>query len=303
MQDIPRPSFLVGTMSWIAHGYSYADPLPHGYGQRTASDPWEVFVYVMEEAKAGRFESLSRLRSLLLPPISENFAEAGFGLLGDAGSSQEMEFVGMALAEGPIELLPIAADAAAALGSLRLVPQMLEAWQRVDDRFKHLRIGSALSRLLEDPGGPISQLSEKFSPDIAARSRLIERGGRYAALADGRGDDNRELESAVRERYTEVLMRFGADAYLWRGQPFNLKTLLEQMHIFAHDASAIVLNGLFISVRRKIEATTGRSLSGCFRKGSFNPLGTAAVLDDLLEHVDVALYQEGRKYFFGHLIA
>ena len=41
-------------MSWIAYGYSYAAPLPPGYGASSAgTDPWEVFVYVLEEAKAG----------------------------------------------------------------------------------------------------------------------------------------------------------------------------------------------------------------------------------------------------------
>jgi hypothetical protein len=304
MQDLSPPPFLLGTMSWLAYGYFYGAPLPPGYGATsTATDPWEVFVYVRDEAKAGRFNSLHRLTSFLLPPLGETLAEACLGLMGDAGSTEEIAFIAKVLEEGPIELLPIAADAAGATGYLGFVPLMLGAWQRVSGRLPHLRIGSAISRLMEPPGGPISQLTEKFTPDANERESLLDRGGRYAELAkEHPGETTGEFADAVGARYRELHPQFAPGVSLWRGEPFSLKVLLDQMHQFVHDPAMATQGGLFIRVRRKIEATTGRNMSNCFRRGIFDPLGAAAVLEDLLENVDVTQYQEGERYFFGHKV-
>jgi hypothetical protein len=288
-------------MSWVAYGYSYGHPLPAGYGARaTATDPWEVFVFVLEEAKAGRFNDLNRLTRFLSPPLGEVLAEACFGLLGDAGSDDEMAFIARALAEGPVELLPIAADAAGATGNLRFVPAMLRAWQRVDDRRKHLRLGSALARLLEPAGGRISQLAEAFTADATERQSLIDRGGRYADLAEPHGEKKHEFEDAVNARYGELMPQYDPSTSLWRGEAFNLARMLDEMHRFAHDPGAAMLGGLFIRIRRKIEATIGWNMSSCFKRGIFDPLGTAMVLDDILDNVDLGQYKEGHRYFFGH---
>ena len=132
-------------------------------------------------------------------------AEACFGLIGDAGSDRECEFIAETLEEGPLDLLPIAADAAHATGNLRLVQPMLRAWQHVDDRSKHVRIGLAISRLLEPPGGRIAQLAEKFTPDATERQNLIRRGGRYADLAEQHREEAPDFEVAVVTRYNELL--------------------------------------------------------------------------------------------------
>jgi hypothetical protein len=301
MQTYPPPSFLIGTMSWIAYGYSYGSPLPAGYGATsTSTDPWEIFVYVLEEAKAGRLNKLNMLTSFLSPPLGAMLAEACFGLIGDAGSDRECEFIAETLEEGPLDLLPIAADAAHATGNLRLVQPMLRAWQHVDDRSKHLRIGLAISRLLEPPGGRIAQLAEKFTPDATERQNLIRRGGRYADLAEQHREEAPDFEVAVVTRYNELLTQFGTETSLWRGEPFSLIRMLDQMHQFAHDPKMGMRAGLFIQMRRKIEATTGWNMSNCFSKGVFNSLGTAAVLSDILENVDIDQFEEGHRYFFGH---
>jgi hypothetical protein len=290
-------------MSWIAYGYFYGGQIPEGFGSNSSSgDHWEIFINTLESCKSGHFNSLNTLTQFLLPPVDEDLSEASFALMADAGSAKEREFIARALQEGPLDVLPIAADAAGASGNLALVPLMRNAWQRVADRQQHLRIGLAIARLMEPPGGPIAALAEKFTPDSAERERLINRGGRYAELAKPHGEQTNDFEQAVNERYNELSGRFESDIYLWRGQPFNLRDMIGEMYQHVTGPQAGLLGGLFIPMRRKVEATTGWNMSPCFSQGIFNPLGAAAVLDDIVEHVNIDDFEIGRKYFFGRRV-
>ncbi|MER9851175.1 hypothetical protein NKJ55_28425 [Mesorhizobium sp. M0106] len=303
MNNIPTPQFLLGTMSWIAYGYFYGAQIPEGFGSNSSSsDPWQLFVNTLESCKSGHYKSLNKLTQFLLPPVDENLSEACFALMADAGSVNEREFIARALQEGPLDVLPIAADAAGASGNLALVPLMRDAWRRVADRRQHLRIGLAIARLMEPPGGAIAALAEKFTPDPAERERLIKRGGRYAELAQQHGEQTNDFEQAVNDRYNELSGRFARDIYLWRGQPFNLREMIEEMYQHVTGPQAGMLGGLFIPMRRKVEATTGWNMSPCFNQGIFNPLGAAAVLDDIVENVSIDHFEIGRKYFFGRRI-
>lgn len=290
-------------MSWIAYGYFYGGSISKGFGSNpSSSDPWELFVNVLESRKSGGHSSFNRLTPFLLPPLDEDLCEACFALMADAGSAKELEFIERALREEPLEVLPIAADAAGASGNLSLVPLMLDAWRRVGDRRQHLRIGLAIARMMEPPGGAIATLAEKFNPDPTERERLINRGGRYAELAQQHGEVTNDFEHAVGTRYGELSNRFTLDTYLWRGQPFNLREMIREMYQHVTGPQAGMLGGLFIPMRRKVEATTGWNMSACFNQGVFNPLGAAAVLDDIVENINLDDFEIGKKYFFGRKV-
>jgi hypothetical protein len=54
--------------------------------------------------------------------------------------------------------------------------------------------------------------------------------------------------------------------------------------------------------RRRFEASTGIDCSGFYKDRNFQPLTAAAILEDFLESPEVARYEEGVRYFFGHRI-
>jgi hypothetical protein len=305
MENLTIPPFLFGTTSWTNFGYFYAQSPPldlRGVKARDSNDRWVAFAFVLEAAKSGDFQSLSTLHRWLSPPFYEGLSEACLDLLGDAGTPADLALIKQLLDNGPCEILPAAASAANFVGQLWLVPSMLSAWKRVAERDAHAIIGTAIARIVEPVGGRIAELAAIYNPDPEIRARIVARGDRYSQLASKPVEPSTEFEDAVVERFNELRSKFDDRVSLWRGEIFDVRVLMQQMFLRVRGSAAGTMQGLFIPMRHKLEATIGWNLSSCYQRGILNPIAATAVLEEIEEAVDLSKFAPGQRYFFGHPI-
>jgi hypothetical protein len=297
--------FLKGTFAWTYLGYFFAEPPPIDLlapKSLESDNPWLVAAAVLEHAKRGNHRYVPRLRAYFHAGSQMGPERAAIHLTGDAGLESDLPVIQTLLEKGSDEFRAYAAEAAVLAGRLWLAPSMLEAWKMVTSHGHHETIGYSLSSLLEAPGGPIASQAGSFNlpPDAAAALKnpvLRDMAQRQAA-----DKPITEFETVVQNRFDELRGQFGDHAVLWRGQPFSIPILAEQMYALVRDPSKGTIHGLFIPMRHKFESATGINCSDCFRKGVLQPLNAAAVLESFLDSEAIAQYEPGVRYFFGHKI-
>lgn len=282
-----QPSFLRGTFVWSVLGYAFAEDPPVDLMSDTvlgATNPWLVVAAVFERCRRGQHADIPRLARLFAPPLPSGAERAAVQLVGDAGREGDLDVLGAALLKGSNELRSHAARAASMSGRLSLVPDMVEAWRRVESRQHHESIGNALSLLLEATPGDIA---------VFAGSHAIEEGA-----PPGESD----FERAVALRLATVRRAFDERLSFWRGRPFEVQDVLARMLSLVTEREAGSLHGNFLPMRQKFESATGISLAGCYERGVLRPLNAAALLEGLVSGGEGARYTPGLRYFFGHRI-
>ncbi|WP_448724113.1 hypothetical protein [Pseudomonas farris] len=246
-----------------------------------SQDPWIAVAATLEQAKHGNRQSVNRLLHLSSSSSSPMLGRACLDLLGDAGDHAAMESLAEAiLAETDDELLLDLCRAAMWAGVLWLVPYMLEAWVQVKKPDTRSTISSMISSLI----GVDSV--EFFTED-----------------RDYPAQDYRDLVSL---RINELHAVIGSDQKpIWGGALFGVKSLAIHMrNLLAHteEARIYLLSSKVLRLRHKFEASTGIDCSSFYKELRFQPLAAASIIESFLEGPDVAKYEEGVRYFFGHKI-
>src|SRR3954447_25597279 len=116
MPDLNIPPFLLGTMSWVHHGYFFAADPPQDLDELASRNGPFLFAHVLQEAKRGHLEALTRLRRWFRQPFEEGWSHAAVTLFGDAGGLPELEMIAELLENGPQELLIRTSDVACMAG-------------------------------------------------------------------------------------------------------------------------------------------------------------------------------------------
>jgi hypothetical protein len=297
--------FLKGTFAWSFLGYSYAERPPFNLLEPDAlssDNAWIVIAAVLERAKRGDHTYIPRLQAYFQTTTRNGPEHASIHLTGDAGREADLAALQLVLEKGPDPLRAYAAEAAEMAGRLWLIPSMLEAWKRVISRSNHETIGFAISSLLESPGGPIAKNAGIYNVDPTVASKIGNPAMRAMAERHAREQSVTEFEQEVQARLESLRREFGDRALLWRGRPFNVRVLAEQMYALVRDPAARPLHGLFIPMRHKFEAATGIDCSGCFRNGTLQPLNAEALLEAYLASEASTKYEDNVRYFFGHRI-
>ncbi|MFE8598000.1 hypothetical protein [Archangium violaceum] len=261
-------------IDWESKGYFIDTRLSPDFPAPADPDAnlWRLWLEVFEQAKHGKFTQIPKL----LPAYRQGkrswlLGEACLYLLGDAGSPdcvhavvQEMK---VCSSYTKIQLcIPLAG-----WGSLSIVPLLastFEAHAQVEDAEL---IPEQLSLLLEHNGA----LEEAARMEPASRYR-----------------------ERVMARYSELKQRFGTDEVsILGGEPFSVESLARRM---LRQISAG--KRLDSELRHKFEATTGIDCSDFYKNG-FQPLTTAAIIEEFLASPQRAKYQDGVRYFFGHRLS
>ncbi|HYO52227.1 hypothetical protein [Archangium sp.] len=261
-------------IDWESEGYFIDTRLSSDVPSSADPDAnlWRLWLDVFEQAKRGRFTQVPKL----LPAYRQGrrswlLGEACLYLLGDAGGPDCLQAVIQEMQNcssyTKIQLcIPLAG-----WGSLSIVPllaSVFEAHSEVEDADL---IPEQLSLLLEED----HTLKDASQTESAARYREL-----------------------VMARYSELKQQFGTDQVpVLSGEPFSLESLARRM---LRQISAG--RRLDPELRHKFEAMTGIDCSDFYKSG-FQPLTTAAILEDFLASPQRAKYQEGVRYFFGHRLS
>jgi len=179
--------------------------------------------------------------------------------------------------EGDDFLREEACGAARCAGCLWLVPSMLETWRRATHQLDRDTISCMLSQLLEEESGPIAPGGDLSPSDY--------------------------LE-VVEKRIKEIRADLDTDGLpILAGKVFGVISLAQKMYrLTRSDEELSTLQVLFLWLRHKFETSTGVDCSSFFKKGEFQPLSAAAILEEFLEGDGPEKYKEGVRYFFGHRI-
>lgn len=273
----PPPPFLDGTFQWSRRGYFYASPPPENLLTREAqlsSDPWIALAARLEAAKAGEFSAVRDLPARsAAEKTSRLFSYGCMSLFGDAARDADLELLIPMLQQGSSEDVYDACWAAYCSGSARLLPTVFANIRRIRSVGDRESACYWVSDLLEeDDDGP---LRNAFDVDLEEWLPLAERT--MADVSTALGSD---------------------DVAVWRGRPFTVKTLVEEMlryleRIDEEPGAA----GLFTSLRHRFEAATGVDCTEFFVDGRFQPLAAAAILEEFVEQDGETLRMAGRSFF------
>ena len=290
------PEFLRGTTSWARNGYFYYDDKPRLFVD-TPKNGWRVFYRALELAKTGDFSKIETLYDWISPTFYHVLSNACMGLIGDAGNRSDLIRIRSILDQAPEEFLGGAARAAANTGYLSFVPTMLNAWRRSISRDTHAQIGLAIADIMAPFGSQIAEFSSTYNSNPDLLQKLVDR--KQLPPAERQAPAQTEFELLVVRRYEELRGLYPGNVSLWQGDPYDVQKLIREMMSRAQHGVQ-EMQGVFIAQRHKLEATIGWNLSSAFKDRVPHPLGAMALLEDILENVELDRFEIGKRYFFGH---
>jgi len=289
------PAFLsTGALNWTQSGFYYPDPPPldlMSTDALEADNPWIALAAIIEHAKNGNHTYAWRLKNWFLdaPP----FGRICIVMMGAIGTDDDLGLLVPLMEEGSDDARTHACVAAARAGSLWLVPHMLTAWHGVRSVSDHEVIGFAISDLLEDEPGPIAENAGFATIQLSQPSPRLEKLLKKT-------DRNRSVkfDALVKSRFADVAAAIGADKIsVWGGERFGVVGLAKKTLGALQAGEKLTAP---IAFREKFEAATGVDCSSFFRDDAFQPLAAMAAIEEFLERPDLADFQDGHRYFFGH---
>lgn len=267
-------SFEMNGIDWTRNGY-FGCPSPPSASNLPAdltTDPWLLWIVALDRAKRGDFALIPTLLTVFKPIKNVLLAQLASYLLGDAGTSTCFEALTRELNEPTNPTITINyCQAVHFRGRLADVPVIVRAYERIATDEDADIIPVWLSNLLEPEDDLLSD-SSQF-------------------------DEIEDYSKAVMDRYKELADQFGTDQIsVFRGERFGVVGLAK--YILQRVRKPFVR----MELRHSFEAQTGIDCSRFYKNGDINPLGTAAILEEFLDSPDVANYEDGVRYFFGHRI-
>jgi hypothetical protein len=264
------------------------DSLGYSAAPTPATDPdlskdvdarlWLRFQGILEQAKAGSFKDMPTVLDLYEEAKSAMFRFVCSRLLGDAGTgacfSRTVKQLQAVKGSDPNLSIHHCSEFRAA-GFLWAVPIMLEEYQVLRKSQETAIIPLYLSSMLETKWGRIS------------------RGVRPKGLPG--------YSRLVTDRYEKVKARFQTDRVIVYAKrqagviPYA-RMILKLLGNSAFEQTSQTF------LRRRFEASTGIDCSAFYKKGEFQALEAASIVEGFLESPDAAKYEDGVRYFFGHRI-
>lgn len=258
-------------LDWTGAGY-HAFPLAGKPDPDGDAHLWRDFERVLAGAKQGDFSVVSEVVELYDQSESWLLARAYICLLGDAAMPATFARV-IPIVEAQVEpsYQVHLSEAVTSWGKLSLIPPVLAGWEDLEGFDDADAIPGYLSRVLEEEPGPVAETADH---------------GKIEAY-----------HNLVMGRYSELTTQFRSDdVLLFRS---HLTSVERMAAVILKEAAAGSLDPY---LRRRFEASTGIDCSSFYEGGSPRPLAAAAVVEQFLEGPDVAKFEEGIRYFFGHRI-
>ncbi len=274
-----RPDFVGG--SWLRYdrGFTFEhDPPEDLAADENLQHPneWMRLLAIFAQAQAGDFTNVASLLELASHGADDHLRDCAARIFGHAAP----EDIRVGLAElffHPDHDTKLEAfNAAVYAADLRLIPALLNARRR-SKGFERERIMDHLSDILEE------EVGEDIIDDT------------------GRSSDD-EYDRMIQQRVFETRGRYGNVA-IFKGRPLSLARLLEIIEDECNSPDVEESGGDIATYLAFIEAMTGMPTVGMFDEDVVPvvDLIMSAIQDLRLSGV-TAEYDEGKRYFFGHLV-
>ncbi len=276
-----RPNFLEGTFLWQVLGYRLASIPPRDLTDPLAledGNPWIVVAATLERAKRGDFSPLPRLTHVMKQWDDAALWGACSILLGFAGSHSLLkalldEFHTHLFMERNLTYQKYVAFIFQESMFLWAAPQIAELYLAAPRRKRMSLLPYLISELIEPHRGLLSQVT---ASDNEYRSLVAQN---VHALRDKYGSSN-----------IPVLY----------GELFSVRKLAQRM--LSGMTTDTINSSTFMSERAIFESATGVDCGGFYLQSRLQPLTAAAIVEEFLASSEVAKYEDGVRYFFGHRI-
>ena len=263
----------------------------------TDTNPWQALASVLVHAQHGDFSQLSRVIDLMNSYDEYLFWTACTELVSNAAPTDMLgEFIAAfwhgKRDPGTQTFLSIALSKSYKIAA---VEKLLELHALAEEEEPRYEIERNLSFLLEPANGMLWEGAEESTdydfgetdddePDIVTRI------------------DTDAYATEVRKQRDKVLQGLGADgAWVYEGVPFDV--IATANRLVKRLSSQSIEKDRMIRERMAIEANTGISFEQARDKqGNLIALPALAILETFLESDEVARFQPGQRYFFGHEI-
>jgi hypothetical protein len=301
--DVELPPFLYGSFDWRFNGLHWDRPAPFDLLSAEAlasSDPWIVLASVVARAREGNHRD-----ALHLVPFfrcHEPFALARVSMLvfADLAPLRDLLALEEMLRGDDAELRSYAAQAASLSGWLRLVPAMLDAWNRAETIGNRETIGFALSDMLEAGSGAIADQANVVNTKFIDPSTLSPELARWMEehRESLQNQDPPRFPGLVLDSLRSLEATHGPDAIVFGGELWNVVRFAEKVLTDIKSPQHAVL----YTHRHRFEAATGVDCRNFFHPLGPQKLEIAATLENFLASTPPDSYESGVRYFFGHRI-
>ena len=274
-----KRTFYADHLSWSSSGYSFlssstTDP---DLSKNPNAASWIRLEGIIAKAKIGDFSEINQVIDFY--NTTQNawvLKRTCIEMLGDIGTTtcfrrMTEELKGKLDPDKSLHFC----SAFTAWGSLSAVPTIAFQYQKFIDSSDFKVVPLFLSSLLEPEWGRISNAP--------------------------RPDDVDEYYDFVMNRYNDLKKRFGTDQVIMlNGEIFGVVPLAKLALTRLSDKPFDSTFQPFF--RRRFEASTGIDCMRLFKDGMFQSLEASEVIEIFLQSPEVAKYQDGVRYFFGHRI-
>jgi len=287
-----RPTLLDTGIDFRRYGY-FTRPLSfsrHKDASAVDLKAWLRLEHLLDELKRGRFEVLPMLLELLRASPDWKLKDAAAQILGVTGTVEIFRDM-----RKELELMSSSQPATIDVRTRELIKLYCKAftlWGRLDvvpvlmDQYLYLRLRKT----------PEIEMLPIWMADLltADDESMIAQEPDEADL-----DDYLNL---VMNRYDEICSELGsAKAVVFRGRLQSVRTWANRMR---HPTATTLpfLSSELEETRSRFESATGIDCSSAFPQGLPSSLAAASIAEQFLASSDLASYQEGIRYFFGHRI-
>jgi hypothetical protein len=277
-------------------GFHFNVPVPTDIASErylNSSDPEEVICALVARAQIGDFGYFQQLTSLLLTTEDADIWYSSITLFSYAAPRSAIVELMNASLQGPcatpenvlhaflIELLTNA-------GAGWAVTTMLEWLEHDADRQRHAEASYNLSMMLE-----------KNRDEIADGPPVVPQPKEHDWYDPPPIFNDKAFYELVRSRAAEVIapMRDPSRWSLFEGELLNLEAIARRLCRRINEESEELDKSMMI-----LAAATGVPFEGFYRNGRLQPLNAMAIVEGLLESGNLARYEPGVRYFFGHRI-
>ena len=270
----------------------YQEPVPGADFSARASlqskDPWIVIGAVLHHAKHGHFSELERLVELLKNPRDAGVWAGCTEILGHTAPHSLMrrfldEFRNELVQEDNWWLRAYTCEILCSGMMIEAVPTILRLYEATKEEDSQIRIRVALSFLLEPEDNWIC-----YGPEDEKST-------------DINGGEQRYIEQ-VSQTYHKLRQNLSVSpdkVPVLEGRAFSVGTFAERF------MSRLVQNQDTYRVARSrmmFEGNTGVDCRQFYAEDRLHPLSASAAVERFLHGPDLKHFEDGKRYFFGHVV-
>lgn len=272
-----RPAFIGPNWLLSNQGFAYASisPINFANGRNDSKlDEWVQLLTILEQLKAGDFDNIRTLFSLVLGSTNVEIRFLGLKILGHSATREFRWRLTELFEHSDVDTRMAAYGAALCSCDVRVINPLLAAYDLAKGQ-ERLAIMSSISHLLESEPDNLYDDLDELTRD--------------------------EYSSAAGSTLREVEVRCGNENAIFEGRLLSVSYVLDRIKVLCESEDADAYSGAIATYFDLFEAMTGYPRGNVFDDdGSVAPHYAIEVVKSFEQSNHRMRFRDGRRYFFGN---